>query len=165
MNRFLKRVCLLTFWSIAVFAGATFAEPFDLSKWSFPDLAGDEASLDRWQGKILALNFWATWCSPCLQEMPELVALQSAYGDKGLQFVGIAVETDASQVAMMAEKLSVNYPVLVDEDVALELASALGNSDAAMPFTVIFDRSGEVIFHRKGTVGFEEISALVEPLL
>lgn len=141
------------------------AEPFALDSYSFPDVAGNQHALSEWEGRVVALNFWATWCSPCLQEMPELVSLQSTFGDKGLQFLGIAVEADPAGVVSVMERLGVNYPVLIDEDLALKLAARLGNAEAAMPFTVILNREGEVVFTRKGTVSFEEVEGIVRPLL
>ena len=130
-----------------------------------PDLSGTPRSLDEFEGRILAVNFWATWCAPCLEEIPELVRLQREYGDRGLQWVGVAVEDDAEAVRAFAEGAGLNYPTLVGEDAALALAGELGNRIAAMPYTVIFDRAGQVVFVRKGTVRFEEVVEVIEPLL
>ena len=160
-----KKIILLLAMMIPLMPLRATSEPFPLEAYQFNDLDGAEHSLAEWKGQVVALNFWATWCSPCLQEMPELVSLQETFGARGLQFVGLAVETGAEQVRAVADKLGVNYPVLMDEDGALELAAVLGNQDAAMPFTVIFDRQGEVVFTRKGTVKFEEVEAVIAPLL
>lgn len=161
----MKRIILLLAIMVPLMPLRAWSEPFPFDAYQFNDLEGAEHALAEWRGQVIALNFWATWCSPCLQEMPELVSLQARFGARGLQFIGLAVETDAEQVRVVADKLGVNYPVLLDEDGALELAAVLGNQDAAMPFTVIFDRQGEVIFTRKGTVKFEEVEAVIAPLL
>ena len=160
-----KKLILLIALMVSIVPMRASSEPFPLDSYRFEDLDGASHPLSEWAGQVIALNFWATWCSPCLQEMPELVSLQETFGARGLQFVGLAVETGAEQVRAVADRLGVNYPVLMDEDGALELAAVLGNQDAAMPFTVIFDRQGEVVFTRKGTVKFEEVEAVIAPLL
>src|SRR5574337_1673050 len=79
---------------------------------ALPDLAGKEQPLAQWRGKVLVVNFWATWCAPCREEMPEFIKAQSEYGAKGLQFVGIAVD-QADKTEQFAKEIGLNYPTLV----------------------------------------------------
>ena len=74
-----------------------------------PDVEGREQALGQWQGKVLVVNFWATWCAPCREEMPEFVRAQAELGGKGLQFVGIAVD-QADKVRQFAQEIGINYP-------------------------------------------------------
>jgi len=132
---------------------------------TLPDLDGKARSLAEWRGQVLAVNFWATWCGPCVEEIPELVRLQDAFGDRGLQWVGVAVEDDTDRISAFAAEMGMNYPNLIGEDAGLDLAAKLGNRVAAMPFTVIFDRNGDVVFTRKGKVRYDEVVEVIEPLL
>ncbi len=113
------------------------------------DLDGKLHSVSEWDGKILVLNFWATWCSPCRKELPIFVELQKKYADQGLQFLGLAVDTP-EEVKSFMETLPLNYPTLVGEDDAMDIARIYGNNIGALPYTVIINRSGKIVFTRKG---------------
>ncbi|MDO9142540.1 MAG: TlpA disulfide reductase family protein, partial [Methylobacter sp.] len=67
-------------------------EPSPLPEFSLPDLIGHQRSISEWRGKVLVINFWATWCPPCRKEIPDFIALQQRYNDQGVQFIGIALE-------------------------------------------------------------------------
>jgi thiol-disulfide isomerase/thioredoxin len=109
----------------------------------FPDLAGQAQGLEQWRGKVLVVNFWATWCAPCREEIPAFVKLQEKYGAKGLQFVGIAID-QASKVQPFASEFGMNFPVLIGSADAIELTRRLGNKAGVLPFTVILTRDGRV---------------------
>ena len=79
---------------------------------ALPDAEGQEQRLDQWRGKVLIVNFWATWCAPCREEMREFIRLQRADGAKGLQFVGIAVD-QVDNVRQFAKEIELNYPALI----------------------------------------------------
>ena len=79
---------------------------------ALPDAKGREQSIGQWKGKVLVVNFWATWCVPCREEMPEFVKAQQEFGPRGLQFVGIAID-DVPKVEAFAAELGLNYPVLI----------------------------------------------------
>jgi len=128
------------------------------------DLEGREHSLSEWRGKILVANFWGTWCPPCVVEIPEFVHLQREWGTRGLQFVGIALDDPAAVAAFVAEK-GVNYPVLVGEDVVTDLMRALGNRVGGLPYTVVFDRTGQVVHVQQGEWKTAAARAVLEPLL
>jgi thiol-disulfide isomerase/thioredoxin len=116
-----------------------------------PDLNGREMSSQSWAGKILILNFWATWCPPCLREMPLLSEAQEEYGDVGLQVVGIAIDR-AEDVKAFLTANPVSYPVLIGGTEAIEISRRLGNRLQGLPFTVIFDRFGKRIHYQVGEV-------------
>ncbi len=131
---------------------------------SFPDLAGRSQPLAQWRGKVLVVNFWATWCPPCRQEMPGFVALQRKYGARGLTFIGIALDEGAKVRAFVTEN-EVNYPVLLGEDDAVDLARAIGNDRGGLPFSALLDRNGKIVAAKVGAWDEKKLEALIEPLL
>src|SRR5437867_6123922 len=88
---------------------------------SLPDAQGTRQSLNQWRGKVLVVNFWATWCDPCREEMPQFIQAQRELGPRGLQFVGIAVD-QPDKVLQFAEELGLNYPALIGGYDAIELS-------------------------------------------
>lgn len=131
---------------------------------SLPDTAGQAQSLGQWKGKVLVVNFWATWCAPCREEMPEFVKAQRELGPKGLQFVGIAID-QRDKVAEFVQELNVNYPALIGGFDAMELSRSLGNRLVALPFTVILDREGHVAHTQLGPLKPGQLRAIVGNLL
>ncbi len=114
--------------------------------------AGENKNLAEFKGKVVVLDFWATYCPPCLEEIPHLNALQNEYGEK-LHVVGLHVggEEDQSKVPVFVEKLKINYSLGYPED---ELTAVLFGNDNAIPQTFVFDRQGNLV---KKIVGFDEI--------
>ena len=129
-----------------------------------PDAQGQQQALAQWRGKVLVVNFWATWCAPCREEMPQFVATQTRDGPKGVQFVGIAVD-DPEKVRAFAKELKLNYPALIGGYGAIELSKALGNDLAALPFTVVIDRHGRVAETQLGPLKQPKLDALLTKLL
>lgn len=123
------------------------------------DLDGREQTLDRWRGEILVLNFWATWCTPCREEMPILSELAERYRGR-VQFVGIAAD-DADKVRDYARAVPVSYPLLAGGEEVIKLTRPFGNLPLAVPFTIVLDRSGEP---RAAALGRVTRAALVELL-
>lgn len=107
------------------------------------DHTGQPQSLAAWDGQLVMVNFWATWCAPCRREIPMLTALQTEFADKGLQVVGIAIDEPEPVRAYMQE-VGINYPVLVGEQAAIDAAEAYGAAVTALPLTAIVDRTGRV---------------------
>lgn len=136
----------------------------DLPDFSFPDVAGVQRDRSEWAGKTLVINFWATWCPPCREEIPEFVKLQEEMGDQGLQFIGIAIE-DAEPVKAFMAEVAFNYPVLIGEHAGMSLSAQLGNTIGILPFTVVIDRSGKVVQAHSGPFTREQVLAIVKPLL
>jgi thiol-disulfide isomerase/thioredoxin len=125
---------------------------------------GGKGSLAAWKGKVMVVNFWATWCAPCRKEIPDFVRMQQRLGAQGLQFVGVAVD-ELDAVRPFLQTLGVNYPNLVGQLDALELARSLGNEMGALPFTVVVDRSGRVVQTVLGATTEARLEAIVLPLL
>jgi len=135
-----------------------------LPDFAFDDLDGRKRQANEWMGKVLVLNFWATWCPPCRKEIPAFVEYQQLYGDKGLQFVGIAVDRPDA-VKDFVDDVSVGYPLLMGDVRAVELSRSLGNRFGGLPFTVVFDREGRVRFRQAGEVTREMLESRILPLL
>lgn len=135
-----------------------------LSSVKLPDLAGRVQALDQWRGRVLVVNFWATWCAPCRKEVPELIQAQSEWGQRGLQIVGIAID-EVESVKPYAADMGINYPVLIGGLDGLELARGAGDSLGVLPFTVVVDRSGKSISTHVGGVDRRKLAVLIEPLL
>jgi thiol-disulfide isomerase/thioredoxin len=131
---------------------------------SLPDLAGTQQPLGQWKGKLLVVNFWATWCAPCREEMPMFVEAQKTFGDRGLQFVGIAVD-EAPKVRQFAAQIGLNYPALIGGYGAMELSRTLGNSLMALPFTIIVGREGEVLLTHLGPLKREQLDRILDQSL
>lgn len=148
----------------ALTANARDADGGALLAISLPDPAGKEEPLAQWRGKVLIVNFWATWCAPCREEMPTFVRVQREQGAKGLQFVGIAVD-QPDKVREFAEEIGLNYPALIGGYGAMELSKTLGNSVMALPFTVILDRTGRVVHTQLGVLREDKLHSIVGDLL
>jgi thiol-disulfide isomerase/thioredoxin len=131
---------------------------------SLPDSKGLEHPLGKWKGKVLVVNFWATWCVPCREEMPQFVKAQREFGDRGLQFVGIAID-QPDKVDAFAAEIGLNYPALIGGLGAMELSKTLGNRIGALPFTVIVDRSGRVAHTQLGPLKETNLRSIVGQLL
>lgn len=120
---------------------------------SLPDLDGHAQALDQWRGKVLVVNFWATWCAPCQQEMPQLNRLYQKYRSSGFVLLGVNVDDDPSKAAEVVTKLGVTFPVLLDADKRVSKLYDLNT----MPSTVIIDRDGKVRYvHRGYLAGYED---------
>ncbi len=128
------------------------------------DLKGVKTPLGTWKGKVLVINFWATWCAPCRKEIPAFIRMQQKLGPRGLQFVGIAID-EKDKVDPYAREMGINYPILVGELDAVELSRSLGNQLGALPFTVIVDRAGKVVKTELGGVDEARLTNVIQPLL
>ncbi len=128
------------------------------------DLAGREHSLSEWAGKILVVNFWATWCPPCVVEIPVFIKLQAEFGARGLQFVGIALD-DPVAAGKFATERAINYPILAGDEEVARLMEGLGNTIGALPYTVVFDRQGQIVHTHQGEWTPADAHRLLEPLL
>lgn len=129
-----------------------------------PDLDGNDQTVSQWLGKVIVVNFWATWCTPCREEIPEFIEAQKKYGDQGLMFVGIAID-QPDKVKMFSKEFGINYPVLVGSMNTWSLLEAAGNRHSALPYTVVINRSGELVENYLGRVNLKKLEKLVIPLL
>jgi peroxiredoxin len=110
---------------------------------NFPNENGQQQSLKQYAGKIVVLNFWATWCEPCREEMPELSSLHDAYKDKNVVVLGVAVD-DVGNINEFSKQTKISYPLFAADDAGMSLAANLGNSKSVLPFTVILKADGSV---------------------
>ncbi|MGQ0577817.1 MAG: TlpA family protein disulfide reductase [Betaproteobacteria bacterium] len=131
---------------------------------SLPDMDGKPQPLAQWRGKVLVVNFWATWCVPCLEEIPQFIRMQDRHGSQGLQFVGIAID-DIAKVREFAVKYRMNYPILIGEMDAVELARLAGNERGGLPFTVIVDRKGSLVGTRIGGLNEQELTRIIQQVM
>ncbi len=131
---------------------------------ALPDTAGQEQSIGQWKGKVLVVNFWATWCVPCREEMPEFVKAQRDLGGRGLQFVGIAID-DVAKVKAFATELGLNYPALIGGYGGIELSKSFGNTLGALPYTIIVDRAGRISHTQLGPIREADLRDKVGQLL
>jgi len=125
---------------------------------------GSPLKLLEFKNRPLVINFWATWCGPCLKEIPEFIELQNRYADKGLQFIGIAVDRPEA-VATYLNSININYPILVGDMPAISIAHELGNHIDAVPFTVIVNQQGQIIHQHAGEFSKEQLLEVIKPLL
>lgn len=124
------------------------------------DLQGNKQSLGQWQGKLLVINFWATWCGPCKEEMPYFDEIFREYSLKGLQIVGIAADP-ADKVNQFLREVKVSYPLLPDQEGALALSRRIGNRLGVLPHTVIYNDKGEIILNKLGQLSKTDLELIV----
>jgi len=131
---------------------------------SLPDIKGKQRSMDDWSGKIRVVNFWATWCPPCLKEIPTFIALQKQFKDNNLQFIGIAIE-DRTTVTQFLQTTPINYPILIGGDAAIQLSRRLGNTLNAVPYTLVINQLGQIIYQHPGELSRQKLITVIKPLL
>ena len=131
---------------------------------SMPDLEGKPRKVADWAGNVVVVNFWATWCPPCLKEIPEFIRLQEKLAGKGVQFVGIAAD-QPEKVRQFAAKMQINYPILLGEMDVIEMARLAGNTSGGLPFTVVLDRKGRWVQSEMGALDEAKLSGILAPLL
>lgn len=136
------------------------AEPATLL---FETLSGDRRAITDWTARYLVVNFWGTWCAPCMREIPVFIRLQQQLQDRGVQFLGVAVD-DAEAIREYVAKVPINYPVLMGEQQALLLNRQLGNENGALPYTVVLNADRAVIHRQLGEWHEEDAERLLMDL-
>ena len=131
---------------------------------ALPDLGGQPRAVNQWRGKVLVVNFWATWCPPCLEEIPGFVRMQDRLGLQGLQFIGIAIDSD-EKVREFIRAHGVNYPVLLGQKGGIELAARAGNVRAGLPYSVVLDRGGNVLAIFSGQLTESRLAQVIDRAL
>lgn len=121
-----------------------------------PDANGAPQALSQWAGKTLLVNFWAPWCAPCVQEMPELSALQTEIGTSNIQFIGIGIDSKEN-ISRFASRFNVAYPLYVAGMPGVELSAQFGNRMGGLPFTVLIGPDGRVIKTYLGRLKMAEL--------
>ena len=128
------------------------------------DLNGQGQSFGQWRGKVLIVNYWATWCEPCREEIPMFVRLQREYVVKNVQFVGIAVD-QADKVREFAKEFNINYPLLIGGMDAVELSRQAGNKAGVLPYTLVINPKGQIAASLVGGISEERMRNTLLPLL
>ncbi|OZI20573.1 hypothetical protein CAL26_24085 [Bordetella genomosp. 9] len=125
---------------------------------TYPDLQGQPQPLAQWKGKPIVVNFWATWCPPCVKEMPELDELHKRHPQ--VTFLGLAVDT-AANVVKFASKVPVSYPLLVTGPGSIDLMRKLGNGPGGLPFTLVLGADGGIRKQILGPVDMAELDRML----
>ena len=132
----------------------------ELMRLRLPDTSGNEQSLAQWRNKVLIVNFWATWCEPCREEVPVLLRAQAKYAANGVQVVGISVDS-VDKVRQFAIEYRIGYPLVVGSMDIIDLTRRLGNKAAGLPYTVVLDRSGRVVKTHLGGISEAELESAI----
>ena len=125
------------------------------------DLDGSRVSLAQFRGKVILLNFWATWCAPCRVEMPQFVGWQTRYGPRGLQIVAVSMDDDVDPVRTFLHRVQPNYPVLMGDAKLGELYGGV----LGLPVTFLIDRTGIVRARVEGEMDLKAMEAKMRALL
>ncbi len=166
----LKQTAFVLLIAILITAGYFWYNPFPQESatrrpdFNLPDLQGKIHSNIEWDGKVVILNFWATWCPPCIKEIPLFIQLQEKYAAHDLQFVGIAVD-HLQAVQYFVKKMNINYPILLGQQEAIPISINYGNHLGALPFTAIIDKQGHIVLQHIGKLSQQKIEDVILPLL
>ena len=144
---------------------ATPPPPSGSSLWTerFPTPEGGELALSKLRGRPLVLNFWATWCPPCIKELPALDRFHREWSGRGWQVVGLAVDNTAAVQAFL-QRQPLGFPVGMAGLEGTSLSRQLGNEQGALPFTAVFDREGRQVQRKLGQTSFEELARWAQNL-
>jgi thiol-disulfide isomerase/thioredoxin len=130
----------------------------DLYALSLNDLSGKPQSLAQWKGQPVLVNFWASWCAPCVSEMPELSALAAKDGGKHFKVIGIGIDSPSNLVEF-TKKVKIAYPLYVGGLGGTDIARALGDVTGGLPYTVLIGANGQVIKSYVGRLKFDQLRA------
>jgi thiol-disulfide isomerase/thioredoxin len=175
VNRRLRIGAFLLVAALAGFSGyyfnrarlaspATEAAAQKLMLLSFADLNGKAQTLSQWRGKVLVVNFWATWCPPCREEIPGLMRTQNKYVSNSVKVVGIALD-NVPKVRDYVAEMSIDYSLLIGGAEIQATSKDLGNRAGVLPYTVILGRNGKVAYTHAGALTEAALDAALLPLL
>lgn len=169
---FYASVLLLSERPVNIVAGEDFAKPaaalapkhtnplLRLPEFSLVDLHGQRHFISEWADRPLLINFWATWCAPCLREMPMLETLQQERKDQPLEVIGIAIDR-LNAVETFVNENGVTYPILVGQTEAMEAAEKFGTEFVALPFTVFTAPGGDVLYLHSGELHLQQLREIL----
>jgi thiol-disulfide isomerase/thioredoxin len=132
------------------------------NSWTKPD--NTVVNTAEWQNRVLVVNFWASWCPPCVEEMPALSDLQDEFASKNVLFVGIGIDTP-SNIRQFLETTLVSYPIVMGGLQGSKIGKALGNTQGALPYTVIINAKGKVINTKLGKINEDELRKQIKAAL
>ncbi len=131
---------------------------------SLPDKNGVNQALSQYKGKIIVLNFWATWCSPCREEMPELSQIHQEYQNKNVVVLGVAID-ELGLIKEFIQATPVSYPLFAAENEGMALGDSLGNNQSVLPYTVIINTDGRIVKTYFGRINKSLLEATLSTLL
>jgi thiol-disulfide isomerase/thioredoxin len=175
VHKVLRRGLFLAVAVIATAAGMHFhgsprpVQPTDtatgaLLRAEFIDLAGNSRQINQWKGRVLVVNFWATWCAPCREEIPALIKVQKRHDSKNLQIVGIALD-NVDKVREYAAEMKIDYALLIGGADSLGLMKSAGNSAGVLPYSLVLDRAGKVVHMHAGALTEAALNEMLVPLI
>jgi len=127
------------------------------------DIEGNVRNIKDWDGQVVLLNFWATWCPPCLEEIPGFIEVQQDMENRGFQIIGVAVDNEEN-IRAFADEMAMNYPILAGEMEAIELAQKYGNNIGALPFSAIIDKNGKITHTIMGELSKDRLISILKQL-
>ncbi len=125
-----------------------------------PDATGSPTDMSPYRGRVLVVNFWATWCPPCVQEMPDINEVQEEFRDKGVRVLGLGIDTP-ERIQAFGSKLTVDYPLFALDGGGLAVLKDFGNESGALPYTLVYDAAGREVFRKLGRVSHAELRQAV----
>ena len=131
---------------------------FFANAWQTPE--GKPANSEDWRNKVLVVNFWASWCPPCVEEMPALNKIAQEYADKNVLIVGIGIDSP-SNIREFLEKTPVSYPIVIGGLEGSNLSKQMGNTQGALPYTVIINPQGKSIYTKLGKINEDDIKKAI----
>jgi thiol-disulfide isomerase/thioredoxin len=132
------------------------------NSWTKPD--NTVVNTAEWQNRVLVVNFWASWCPPCVEEMPALSDLQDEFASKNVLFVGIGIDTP-SNIRQFLETTLVSYPIVMGGLQGSKIGKALGNTQGALPYTVVINAKGKVANTKLGKINEDELRKQIKAAL
>ncbi|MBD3609128.1 MAG: TlpA family protein disulfide reductase [Gammaproteobacteria bacterium] len=152
------------FFSQQYLASETSAASNYRPDFSLPDIDGKMRHINEWDGQVILLNFWASWCPPCRKELPDFVRLYEDYQDQGFVVVGVAID-NKQDIIDFIDPIGVEYPVLISELDGIKIAQLYGNRLSALPYTVIIDRKGNIVSSHIQLLNYNDVEKMIKPLL
>lgn len=128
-----------------------------------PDLDDRPQAVSQWRGKLVLVNFWATWCPPCREEIPLFIEFQRQYGIRGLQIVGVAID-QRGPVSEFARRAGMNYPQLLAGDTGVSLMARLGNRTGSLPYSLVLAPDGRILGRKLGAYRRAELETMMKQL-
>ena len=135
---------------------------FFANAWQTPD--GKSVDTEKWRGKVLVVNFWASWCPPCVEEMPTLDKLQQEFLSKNVLFVGIGIDSP-SNIRQFLEMTPVSYPIVIGGLEGSNLSKQMGNAQGALPYTIIINVQGKATSSKLGKISEDELRNAIKSAL
>lgn len=129
-----------------------------------PNLEGETVAMSLWDGEVVLVNFWATWCAPCRDEIPHLIELQRRYGGQDFRVIGIAID-EQDPVKTFSKKFGINYPILIGPQQGIGLTRRFGNNFGVMPYSALIDRQGIIRHVYAGPVTPEQVRPAIQKLI